>query len=236
MSRALTAHAAQITTAAVQINTLTVSGKQVTLAVFRQLREEPLIAEDGSLNGVPWGTVNYHPDKCGDAAEHVHVVWQRGTELLRSAIHAPSTVEGLLRRRRDVVFAAGLVVEACLARGMSEAEREGEGIAHLHVSTVYKRDREMCNASFYLDEVGPIQCQIRRQFAVRYNIGTYFDFEYGKPPHKDQLELVSESSGWAGVAPSNPEISDLTKNLRPTIKDDEMWQALMDLPQLFIAV
>jgi hypothetical protein len=89
MSRALTAHAAQITTAAVQINTLTVSGKQVTLAVFRQLREEPLIADDGSLNGVPWGTVNYHPDRCADAPEHVHVVWQRGVDLLRSSIQPP---------------------------------------------------------------------------------------------------------------------------------------------------
>jgi hypothetical protein len=82
----LTVQNAEIKTAAVELKTLTVSGKQVTLAVFRQLREEPLIAEDGTLNGVPWGTVNYHPDKCGDAPDHAHVVWQRGTELLRSAV------------------------------------------------------------------------------------------------------------------------------------------------------
>lgn len=82
----LTVHNAQITTATVEIKTLTISGKQVTLAVFRQLREEPLIANDGTLNGVPWGTVNYHPGKCGDTSPHWHVVWQQGSELLRATV------------------------------------------------------------------------------------------------------------------------------------------------------
>lgn len=85
MPKQLTAQTATITTAAVEVKTLTVSGKQVTLAVFRQLREEPLIAEDGTLNGVPWGYVNYHPDKCG-GDRHWHVVWQQGDELLRSRV------------------------------------------------------------------------------------------------------------------------------------------------------
>lgn len=85
---ALTVHNAEIKTAAVEIRTLTISGKQVTLAVFRQLREEPLLAEDGTLNGVPWGTVNYHPaaKQCDDLAEHWHVVWQKGSDLLRSTV------------------------------------------------------------------------------------------------------------------------------------------------------
>ena len=38
----LTTHNAEIKTATVEIRSLTVSGKQVTLAVFRQLREESL--------------------------------------------------------------------------------------------------------------------------------------------------------------------------------------------------
>jgi hypothetical protein len=84
MTKRLTTQNATITTAAVEMKTLTISGKQVTLAVFRQLREEPLIAEDGTLNGVPWGIVNYCPNKCADDVEHWHVVWQRGSELLRA--------------------------------------------------------------------------------------------------------------------------------------------------------
>jgi hypothetical protein len=82
----ITVQSAEIRTAAVEVRTLLISGKQVTLAVFRQLREEPLIADDGALNGVPWGIVNYHPDKCADGPDHTHVVWQRGSELLRSAV------------------------------------------------------------------------------------------------------------------------------------------------------
>jgi hypothetical protein len=81
----LTVHNATITTASVEVKTLTISGKQVTLAVFRQLREEQLIGEDGRLLGEPWGFVNYHPDKC-EATDHLHVVWQRGDDLLRSRI------------------------------------------------------------------------------------------------------------------------------------------------------
>ena len=86
MAAKLTVHNAEIKTASVEVKTLTISGKQVTLAVFRQLREEPLVNDDGTLNGVPWGTVNYHPDKCADRSEHCHVVWQRGNDLLRSAV------------------------------------------------------------------------------------------------------------------------------------------------------
>uniref|UniRef100_UPI00056CBB60 hypothetical protein n=1 Tax=Streptomyces exfoliatus TaxID=1905 RepID=UPI00056CBB60 len=66
MTKQLTTQNATITTATVEVKTLTISGKQVTLAVFRQLREQPLIAQDGTLNGEPWGIVNYPPDKCGD--------------------------------------------------------------------------------------------------------------------------------------------------------------------------
>lgn len=86
MREALKVRNAEINTASVEIQTLTISGKQVTLAVFRQLREEPLIAPEGTFNGAPWGTVNYHPDKCSDSRPHWHVVWQRGPELLRSLV------------------------------------------------------------------------------------------------------------------------------------------------------
>ena len=84
-TRVLTVQTAEIKTATVEIRTLTVSGKQVTQAVFRQLREEMLIDYDGEFAGQPWGTVNYHPDKCGDK-EHLHVVWQRAAELRRCRV------------------------------------------------------------------------------------------------------------------------------------------------------
>lgn len=82
----LTVHNAQLSTATVQVRTLTISGKQVTLAVFRQLKDEPIISGKGTLNGIPWGTVNYHPDRCGDQPDHWHVVWQKGDELRRCSV------------------------------------------------------------------------------------------------------------------------------------------------------
>ena len=93
----LTVHNAQMSTATVEIKTLTITGKQVTLAVFRQLIEEDLIAEDGTLDGIPWGTVNYHPDKCGTGDywkdhPHWHVVWQKGGELRRSLVRTQYAV------------------------------------------------------------------------------------------------------------------------------------------------
>lgn len=75
---ALTIHEAQITTATVEIQTLTISGKQVTLAVFRQLKP----VKHPWKVGTAWGTVNYHPDGCRPGAfdrrlgathgEHLH--------------------------------------------------------------------------------------------------------------------------------------------------------------------
>lgn len=98
MPKQLTAQTATITTATVEVKTLTISGKQVTLAVFRQLIEEPLIGEDGTLKGTPWGVINHCPEKkywdtdayklqdCATGPTHLHVVWQKGDELRRSRV------------------------------------------------------------------------------------------------------------------------------------------------------
>jgi hypothetical protein len=79
-----------VKTASVEIKALTVEGKQMTLAVFRQLEVEQLISEDGSLRGVPWGRVNY----LRNSADELHVVWQKGDELRRCLVtpYPPSDV------------------------------------------------------------------------------------------------------------------------------------------------
>jgi hypothetical protein len=82
MARVLTARNAVINTAAVQIKTLTVAGKQVTLAVFRQLIEEDIFDfAAGALRGVGWGHVRYLIDQPAEQA--IHLVWQRGADLRR---------------------------------------------------------------------------------------------------------------------------------------------------------
>lgn len=78
-----------IETATVQIRTLNVGAKQMTQGIFRQLLTGRAIGTDGRIHGTPWGTVNYHPDRCEDAKEHLHVVWQSGEELRRAYVAAP---------------------------------------------------------------------------------------------------------------------------------------------------
>lgn len=51
--RTLTTREATVTTAAVEIKTLTVRGKQVTQAMFRQLVEEDVVDDDGYFAGLP---------------------------------------------------------------------------------------------------------------------------------------------------------------------------------------
>lgn len=77
---------AQIRTAAVEIKTLTVSGRQVTLSLFRQILEESILDEiNFKLNGTPWGLVNYFHKECHESFK-INVIWQKGNELRRCAI------------------------------------------------------------------------------------------------------------------------------------------------------
>lgn len=55
----ISATQATIRTASIEIKTLTVRDKQVTLALFRQLPAARLITDQGTLAGVPWGIVRY---------------------------------------------------------------------------------------------------------------------------------------------------------------------------------
>lgn len=88
MPTQLTTENATITTAAVTIQALKIGTKQVTQSVFKQLPEEPLVCGAGTLNGVPWGRVNWHPARCEESRRrHLHIVWQRGAELLRSRVN-----------------------------------------------------------------------------------------------------------------------------------------------------
>lgn len=113
MQKIINLRDAQVSTATIEIRTLTVSNKQVTLAVFRQLIEDELINHDGNLNGVPWGTVNYHPDKCGDDRPHIHVVWQNGRDLRRAMVYA-EPFRGKELRVNEMKDAERMMVRDCL--------------------------------------------------------------------------------------------------------------------------
>lgn len=105
MARVLTARNAVINTAAVQIKTLTVAGKQVTLAVFRQLIEEHIFDfEAGALRGVGWGHVRYLIDQPAEKA--IHLVWQRGEDLRRCILERDLKQHHWTRQRADNLLAS----------------------------------------------------------------------------------------------------------------------------------
>lgn len=108
----LTVHNAEILTAAVEIRTLSISGKQVTLAVFRQLQSASWLDRACDRRGPAWGKVNYCPDKLCSTSDyrggladvpHVHIIWQLGVELRRAVIRRPYLEFG---DERDQKYAA----------------------------------------------------------------------------------------------------------------------------------
>jgi len=102
---------AALKTATVEVKTLTISGRQMTLGVFRQLERRKLLDEKSEkYNGMAWGRVNYfwdgcdgsdkkypEPDSgsCDGAAQneypHPHIVWQDGQDLRRACVSPPNT-------------------------------------------------------------------------------------------------------------------------------------------------
>ena len=91
---------AELHTATVELKMITVDQRQMTLSVFRQIPQQPII--DGKtfkLNGVPWGWVNYFwpeikfPYSPVVLGKKVQVVWQKGTALYRAVVFAlPATL------------------------------------------------------------------------------------------------------------------------------------------------
>lgn len=77
---------ATVKTANVEVKVLAISGRQVTMSVFRQLSQEELLSATASYNGLPWGRVNYFWGKCVSDEEHLHIVWQKGNELRRDCV------------------------------------------------------------------------------------------------------------------------------------------------------
>jgi len=74
---------AQVTTLQISVQAIRIGPKQMTQAVFRQLKR------DDEVRGPMWGQVNYHPDCSG--TDHLHVVWQLGDELRHARVWDPDS-------------------------------------------------------------------------------------------------------------------------------------------------
>lgn len=244
----LTVHNAEIRTATVEVKTLTLSGKQVTQSVFKQLHERDLITADGFLNGQPWGLVNYHPDKCADAPAHVHVVWQCGSDLFRSRVEPrktwPSTIEArngeryLNAKARDTLRAGD-----DMGRSNAILIEDIQG-----VRVRIDPSQEINHAIFRRQQLDDY-----RAIMVRLGPDTRTDFLASRSRGRPDTIVISlsaavraavfefdEALAALGVEPLDVVTSYLHEEVRVEAglrcRHSDVRKALLDLPQLFIAV
>lgn len=79
--------AAEVQIAIVSIKVLKIGKKQMTMGVFRQLqREDAVDSLTAKPRGAIWGQVNYFWGGC-EGPQHLHLVWQKGTELRRDCFY-----------------------------------------------------------------------------------------------------------------------------------------------------
>lgn len=79
----------KINTVQIEIKSLTVGRKQLTLSLMRQIIEEDLIDKETlQFKGVPWGHVNYFWGSHKDLSfpEYLNIIWQNGKALRRCVI------------------------------------------------------------------------------------------------------------------------------------------------------
>lgn len=224
MTKQLTTQNATITTATIQVQAMTIGARQVTLSVFRQLLEEPLIADDGTLNGVPWGVVNYHPDKCGDQPDHVHVVWQKGDELRRAAVQAPHA--GLHVHPAADLYVQARIVHRTIHRPYS-APHPGDS---LRLSEDIPGGWRIFNSGrFAYDGMafqGSVPRRLRDMWRDERDLGN---------ADRDAFEIELRRIGVLDTASHDSVVSQLLSML-PTAQYRQTVADLAELPQLFIAV
>lgn len=130
---------ALVKTAQVEIRALTVNGRQVTQALFRQLQQEDCWNATFDLTGPLWGWINYHSG-CVAAWTHKHVIWQQGQELRKAQV--PDEMPGLLQWRAFVKEDAPALVP-----GWKDFSTQGYADFEAKVATErQKRKDEMAQA------------------------------------------------------------------------------------------
>jgi hypothetical protein len=215
MPAQLTTQNATITTATIEVKALTIGAKQVTLAVFRQLQEETVIRPLNAklVSEELWGTVNYHPDRCADEPEHLHVVWQKGVELRRARVTAP----GHAAYRH---LYAGLHAEALIANGLRSTSKRAKP-GHPDRVQIVGGTSTTGFARFTHRGVlfhGPVRGEFISTFYGQGALSTDERWErirYIAGPHATAETIADELPAYAYT---------------------EAWRQIQALPQLFIAV
>lgn len=224
--RHITTEEAKLKTASVEIKAITVSGKQMTLAVFRQLIEEPIVDEvNNQLLGVPWGIVNYHSGVGCEyvAEEHLHIIWQKGSELRRSCTvrSASAYVRSLFRVLNATVTAyyARFTLDTHFCPSSADlAVATAEGVLKVSVGDeTASVNLSVFNGIWFRDHGVMLSEAVRRIQLEKWLHEHKYDYEDSEQIFND-AEIVAAS---------------LTSCKR---KYASLYQSLQQLDQLFIAV
>jgi len=227
-------HDATVKTAQVEVRVLTINGKQVTLAVFRQLQESPLLDDRFDLRGPVWGRVNYHPDGCSKDPEHLHVVWQDGAELRRCRVDPPGRLRKTFETSDDsllrALFAEGKRYGLSSQRGRAREYVDFPGVAGRVISVAVSDEVRQ----FIFDD----RCKPIRQDKTgmrHYTCGASVE---GDEEHK--WHWLKRPVPWTSQTDSETEWHRLVREDKAEQalweRSIEQWNALVGLPQLFIAV
>lgn len=243
MPTPLTVHNAEIRTATVEIKTLTLTGKQVTLAVYRQIPEKPLVDEDGHMRGEPWGWVNHCPDKgCANARSHRHFVWLDGDQLRRAAETPPTyAVSSSVSVDSDVIQ-PWLVAATAAGWQVDQPEVVLNGFLKIPfsngVAEVWGRDLNTSSV-----------------WSAQWPSGSRWYILRQEHQHLAQPDLLAMAKAEAreealikvraaAKEMNLPPLPDLTARVEAVISEERdhrtrqwaAWNSLLALPQLFIAV
>lgn len=226
----LNVHEAQITTATVQIRTLTVSGKQVTLAVFRQLINDSWEDADCFPRGEPWGTVNYHPDSaCKDRDPHLHVVWQLGDELRRAYLRKPFYRDLLVDGDADWLTVA--VYSGWRPKNLVRRETGG-----------YPYYRTLIREQFDSGTLDIDPPRVVDRFLDAVTAVKARDNDWSRRDYQRAHEALTEAAlplmenGWTFERWTQEIEEQIIERLQVRARIDANWKVACDLPQLFIAV
>jgi len=144
---ALTVNDVSINTISIQIKAITVGNRQMTLSIFRQIKEESPIDDKFVLKGLLWGTVNYFPEH--DELTHYHVLWQKGEELRRGYVRRDAEFDYFASDRilgcERFLAEAPVIIEA-ERRWSEEARKQRE-------KTLHERMLEVAKENEYREEV-----------------------------------------------------------------------------------
>ncbi len=224
----ITVENAQIKTSAVEIKTLTVSGKQVTLSVFRQIQEENIF-DHGSLTlkGIPWGNINYFfgSDKSCSGTNWFNIVWQKGKELRRCALRKKypeflKTVESYSYDTTDELY--NHVLHKELKERYSLKRKQAAIHDNWVGSKYFKEDYETKCIAYLENEIGT---QYHQDFLLRTNENKLNEL-------KNNLKIAKEYD-----RENDKKINEIDSIILGKIDElNKFVDTFNDLPHLFIAI